>query len=615
MMVEARPCHPLSYNAPVLGGPLLQQEQRRLAAILAADVAGYSRLMAADELGTLACLKSLRAEVIEPKISQFHGRLVGSAGDSLLVEFASAVNAVLCAVDVQAGLAERNASLPQDKRMVFRIGVNLGDVIPGDGTIHGDGVNVAARLEKLAEPGGICIGRNIYDHVKGKLVCAYDDLGEQRFHNIPEPVRAFRIRSTSAAVVVSRATDSLPLPDKPSIAVLPFNNMSGDPDQEYFSDGITEDILTELSRFHEFSVIARNSSFRYKGLSAKIEDVGRELGVKYVVEGSVRKIGNRVRVTVQLIDTTSSAHIWAERYDRGLDDIFAIQDEVTEAVVARIAEGIKGARALHARSRPLHSATAYDLVLQARPYRTANTAAASEIAARLLRQAIELDPNFALAHASFAFVLVGQFEEGWAGDPDAVLAEALAAAQRAVALDDSDGYAHASLAYVLLRFDEFDRAEHEIGVALSLNPNHVNIIMTSGWVSVVNCDPERAIEMIKRARRLNPFMGGWELWTLGQAYLDAKRYQDALESFAKVTNPPTDMFLEGAICHAYLGHEDDARRNLRKYLERAQEELSSFPGEDPVAWRAFLLRYSKRRRREVTDHFIEGARKAGLNVA
>jgi len=365
----------------------------------------------------------------------------------------------------------------------------------------------------------------------------------------------------------------------------------------------------------EFTVIARNSSFRYKGLSLRVEDVGRDLGVKYVVEGSVRKIGNRVRVTAQLIDATSAAHIWAERYDRGLDDIFAIQDDVTEAVVARIAEGIKGARALHARSRPLHSATAYDLVLQARPYRTAYTAAASKTAAQLLRQATEIDPNFALAHASLAFVRAGEFEEGWTDDPEAVLAEALAAAKWAVGLDDSDGYAHASLAYVLLKYGEFDHAEHEIGVALNLNPNHVNIIMTAGWVAIVNCDPDRAVDMINRARRLNPLMGGWGLWTLGQAYLDAKRYQDALDSFAKVTDPPTDMFLERAICHAYLGQEEDARVGLRKYIERAREELSSFPGDDPVGWRAFFLRYHNRRRREVTDHFIEGARRAGLNVA
>jgi TolB-like protein/Flp pilus assembly protein TadD len=470
-------------------------------------------------------------------------------------------------------------------------------------------------LEKLAEPGNICIGRNIYDQVKNKLALSYDDLGEQRFHNIPEPVHAFRIRSTSIAAAAPREAHALQRPDKPSIAVLPFTNMSGDPDQEYFSDGITEDILTELSRFHEFTVIARNSSFRYKGQSPKIEDVGRELGVKYVVEGSVRKIGNRVRVTAQLIDATSAAHIWAERYDRSLDDIFAIQDEVTEAVVVRVAEGIKGARTIHARSRPLNSASAYDLVLQARPYRTAHTSAASKIAAGLLRQATELDPEFALAHASLAFVLASEWEEGWAGDPDAVLTEALASAKRAVALDNSDGYAHASLAYVLLRYEEFEMAEHEIGVALSLNPNHVNIIMTSGWVSIVNCNPERAIELIKRAHRLNPFMGGWELWTLGEAYLDAKRYEEALESFAKVTNPPADMLLEKAICHAYLGQQDNARESLRRYLERAQDELAVFPGDDPVAWRRQILRYTKRRQREVTEHFIEGARKAGLNVA
>src|SRR5262245_41343997 len=429
------------------------------------------------------------------------------------------------------------------------------------------------------------------------------------------PQIEFRVRSASAAVAASPAAEAPPLLDKPSIAVLAFTNMSGDPDQEYFSDGITEDIITELSRFHEFAVIARNSSFRYKGQSPKIEDMARELGVKYVVEGSVRKVGNRVRVSVQLIDAASAAHIWAERYDRGLDDIFAIQDEVTEAVVARIAEGITGARALHARSRPLHSATAYDFVLQARPYRTSYTAAASTTAVSRLSQARDVDPNLDLAQASLAFVLTGEFEEGWAHDPDAELVEALAAAKRACALDGADGYAHASLAYVLLKFGKFDEAEREIGVALSLNPNHVNIIMTSGWVSIVNCDPERAIEMIKRDRRLHPFMGGWELWTLGQAYLDAKRYQDALDSFAKVTDPPTGMFLERAICHAYLGQEDEARGNLRKYLEHAREEFSSFPAEDPVAWRAFFLRYHTRRRREVTNHFIEGARKAGLNVA
>ena len=587
--------------------------QRRLAAILVGDVAGYSRLLGEDETGTLAALKERRKQIVEPLVREKGGRIVKFMGDGVLVEFASAVNAVSCAIDLQQGMAKANQKLPQSRQIVLRIGVNLGEVVGEGSDIFGDGVNIAARLESHALPGEICISGKVYDEVRGKLDFSAEDLGELALKNIVRPVRAFRI--TLASIAVTTMQSSSPTDSKPSIAVLPFTNMSGEPDQEYFSDGITEDIITELSRFHEFTVIARNSSFSYKGLSPKIVDVGRELGVKYVVEGSVRKIGNRIRVTVQLIDATSAAHIWAERYDRSLDEIFAIQDEVTAAVVARIVDGIKGARTLHARSRPVHSATAYDLVLQARPYRTTHSAKASEIAARLLRQAIELDPGFGLAHASLAFVRAGQFEDGWSDHPTEALAEAMAEARQAVALDFSDGYAHASLAYVLLKYGEYEKAQHAIDVALNLNPNHVNIIMTGGWTSIVNCNPERAIEMIKRARSLNPLMGSWELWTLGQAYLDAKRYQDALDSFAKVIDPPAAMFLEMAICHAYLDAMDTAQTCLNKYLELVKSELSAFPGEDPVAWRGFLLRYHTRRRQEVTDHFIEGARKAGLSVA
>ena len=290
----------------------MREEQRRLAAILAADVAGYSRLMAADEVGTLARLKRLRAEVFEPKIARFHGRIVGSAGDSLLVEFASAVNAVECAVELQEELGGLNASLSEDLRMAFRMGVNLGDVIAEDDTIHGDGVNVAARLEKLAEPGSICIARSIYDQVKSKLDYAYDDLGEQRVHNIAEALRAYRVKPTKQFDGEGSrrpVTDGPALADRPSIAVLPFTNMSGDPEQEFFSDGITEDIITELSRFHSLFVIARNSSFLYKGRAANAVDVGRTLGVRYVAEGSVRRAQDRVRVTAQLIDARTGAHL------------------------------------------------------------------------------------------------------------------------------------------------------------------------------------------------------------------------------------------------------------------------------------------------------------------
>ena len=585
--------------------------QRRLAAILAADVVGYSKMMSTDETGTLAALKSRRKGILEPLVAKHQGRVFKITGDGVLIEFASAVNAVQCAVNLQHEFASANVDLPGERKIVLRMGVHVGDVMIEGSDLYGEGVNVAARLEAVAEPGGVLLSEDARRQVGTKLQLAFEDLGPQSLKNIDVQVRAYRVAGFAQPVTPTKPAQV----ERPSIAVLPLTNLSGDPDQEYFSDGITEDIITELSRFHEFAVIARNSSFRYKGQSPKIEDVGRDLGAKFILEGSVRKMGNRVRVTAQLVDSTSGAHIWAERYDRDLDDIFSIQDEVTEAVVARVAEGIKLAHTLHVRSRPPQSASAYDLVLQARPYRIAHTATGSAIAVRLLRQAIELDSKFALAHASLAFVLTGQCEEAAVADPDATLAEALSAGKQAVALDDSDGYAHASLAYVLLKYDEYEQAEREIGVALSLNPNHCNIIMTSAWTSVVNGDPGRAIELIQRARRLNPLMGGWELWTLGEAYLDAKRYQDALDSFAKVTDPPMFQFLDRAVCLAYLGRLEDAHRSLRTYLDRARKEMFEFPGEDPAAWRAFLHRYMKRRRPEITEHFIEGVRKAGLNVA
>src|SRR5262249_12294365 len=324
-------------------GRVLSQEHRKLAAILAADVVGYSRLMAADETGTLARLTKLRGEVIEPRIVQFHGRIVGSAGDSLLVEFPSAISAVQCALEVQERLAHANADLPDDKRMAFRMGVNLCDVIAEGDTIHGDGVNVAARLERLAEPGSICIGRNVYDQVRGKLACAYSDLGEQRLRNIPEPVRVYRVQSSTHAATVPTAKGTLPLPDKPSIAVLPFANMSGDAEQEYFADGIVEEIITALSRLRWLFVIARNSTFVYKGRAVDVKQIGRELGVRYVLEGSVRKAGNKVRITGQLIDSTTGAHLWADRFDGSMEDVFDLQDQVTASVVTAIAPKLEQA--------------------------------------------------------------------------------------------------------------------------------------------------------------------------------------------------------------------------------------------------------------------------------
>jgi len=589
--------------------------ERRLAAIMATDVVGYSRLIRADEEGTIVALQALRADLIDPKIAEHHGRIVKLMGDGMLVEFASVVDAVRAAVETQQAMTDHNADVPADKRIELRIGINLGDVVIDGDDIHGDGVNVAARLEGMAEPGGIFVSGMVYEGVRDRLDVPFEDLGEREVKNIDRPVRVWRWLGGDGAAPAGPpgATEPLPLPDKPSIAVLPFTNMSGDPEQEYFSDGITEDIITELSRFNEFAVIARNSTFHYKGQSPKIEDVGRELGVKYVIEGSVRRAADRVRVTAQLIDTETSSHIWADRYDRQLDDIFAIQDEITEAVVARVADKVKSAVTTLSRSRPKQSVTAYDLVLQSRPYRTSMTRSDSEQAAKLLTQAIALDPDYALAHASLAFVRAGEYEEGWATDSDAVLRDAMTSARQAVALDDSDGYAHASLAYVHYNSGNFDRAVHEARTALSLNPNHVNIIMTLGWISVVVGDPEAGIEHIQRARRLNPFMGGFDLWTLGLAYFDAKRYEEAIDVFSQA-DLPTSLYLTLAAACAYLGRDSDARNAMNIFLDRAKDELNPFPGDDPRAWRRYLERWIVRRRKEDLEHMIEGVRRAGLPV-
>src|SRR5262245_52341238 len=457
------------------GGLSLREEQRRLAAILAADVAGYSRLMAADESGTLGRLRRLRAEVFEPKIAQFHGRIVGSAGDSLLIEFASAVNAVQCAVEVQRELDGQNASLPESRRMAFRMGVNLGDVIAEDNTIHGDGVNIAARLEKLAEPGGVCIGRTIYDQVKGKLAYAYDDLGEQRVHNIAEPVRAYRVRPAKASadsLPGSPARDALPLPDRPSIAVLPFQNMSGDVEQEYFADGIVEEIITALSRMRSLFVIARNSSFAYKDRSVDAKQVGRELGVRYLLEGSVRKSGNRVRITGQLIDTGTGAHLWAERFDGQLEDIFDLQDQVTATVVTVIAPKLVGAEIERAQRKRTESLDAYDYYLRGEASSRPWTREANAEALRLYCKAIELDPNFAAAYGRAAFCYVQRKARGWLTNRDQEIAEGARLAKRAVRLGGDDavalcwgGYA---LAYLV---HDLDAGTTFIDRALALNPN------------------------------------------------------------------------------------------------------------------------------------------------
>jgi TolB-like protein/class 3 adenylate cyclase len=380
--------------------------KRKLAAILAADVVGYSRLMEADEEGTLGDLKACRSEIIEPSIACYQGRTIKLMGDGALVEFPSVVEALRCAVEVQTAMGERNTGIPQERRLLFRIGINLGDVIIDGDDSYGDGVNIAARLEGLAEPGSICVSATVHDHVGNKLPLTFIDIGEQTVKNIAKPVRVYRVGASRSAHLGANPRPSLPLPDKPSIAVLPFQNMSGDPDQEYFADGMVEEIITALSRFRPLFVIARNSSFAYKGRSPDIREVGRDLGVRYVLEGSVRKGMNRARITGQLIDTASGAHLWADRFDGDLKDVFDLQDQVTASVVGAIAPKLERAEIDRAKRKPTDNLDAYDYFLRGMASFHVYAYANREGNVGLVRhfsRAIELDAEFATPYAMAAW--------------------------------------------------------------------------------------------------------------------------------------------------------------------------------------------------------------------
>jgi adenylate cyclase len=417
-----------------------ERVERRLAAILAVDVAGYSRLMGENEEGTLAALRAVRQELGDPKITEHRGRIVKTTGDGLLVEFASVVDAVRCAVEVQREMVARNAAVPAARRIEFRMGVNVGDIIIEDGDIFGDGVNIAARLEALAEPGGICISAAAHEQVRDKLDFSFEDMGEQQVKNIARPVRTHRIVIGSTAQPITAAATELPLPEKPSLAVLPFQNMSGDPEQEYFADGIVEEITMGISRLPWLFVIARNSSFTYKGKAVDVKQVARELGVRYVLEGSVRKAANRVRITAQLIDTTSGAHIWADRFDGALDDIFELQDQVASGVVGAIEPKLRQSEIERATRKPTESLDAYDLYLQALAAVHQLTSEGLQNAARQAERALEIDPSYAPAAALAAYCRVRQVTHGWARPTPELAAVALRLARRAIdtGKDDPD---------------------------------------------------------------------------------------------------------------------------------------------------------------------------------
>jgi adenylate cyclase len=573
--------------------------QRKLAAILAADVVGYSRLMSEDEGGTLAALRARRKDVVEPLVARCRGRIFKLMGDGVFIEFASAVNAVECAIDLQKGMAERNAGSPASRALHLRVGINLGDVVVEDGDLYGDGVNLATRLQELADPGGICVSAKVHAEVARKIDLAFDDLGERALKNIAEPVRVFRI-GTGVEALRGHAT-SLSLPAKPSIVVLPFVNMSGEADQEFFADGLTEDILTELSRFRELFVISRNSSFKYKGKAVNVQQVAKELGVQYVAEGSVRKVGNRVRVTVQLIDAETDRHVWAERYDRQLEDIFAIQDEVTSAIVSTLPGRVEAATRDRAAHKPTANMAAYECVLAGKTLHHRSTRADNVEAIRMLDRAIALDPNFGHAHAWRACVLGQAWTYGWCADREATWDEVMAELQISLALDDNDSDVHRILAAVNVARDDLDKAIYHQERALSLNPNDDLIVVQQGEILTWQGQPEEGIEWIKKAMRLNPYHPERFWHHLARAYFVARRYGEAIEACKRIATLDHQHHALLAACHAYLGNDATARRH-------AEEALKIQPDFRVETYRT-ALHYRNENDRE---HHREGMLKAGL---
>ena len=532
---------------------------------------GYSRQMEADESGTLARLKTHRRELVDPTITKFNGRIIKTTGDGMLVEFQSVVEAVGCSVEIQREMVARNAGTPEDRQIEFRIGINLGDIMVDDNDIFGDGVNVAARLQELCKPGGVCISAAVREQVADRVGAQFRDLGEQSLKNIARPIQAFDVlwedeNGEVAADTLSLAGEA-PVSDKPSIAVLPFDNMSGDPEQDFFAEGLSEDVITELSRFRELFVIARNSTFVYKGKAVNVQQVAADLGVQYVVEGSVRKAGNRVRVTVQLIDAETARHIWAERYDRQLEDIFAIQDEITSAIVATLPGRIHAATHERTERKLPENMAAYEYVLAGRLLHHKSKKAANLEATRLLDRAIELDPKYGQAHAWRACTLGQAWVYGWCEDRDATWKEVGAELQTALSLDDNDSDVHRILAAVNLAHGDHDKATYHQERGLRLNPNNDLIVVQQGELLTWLGRPEEGIEWIQKAMRLNPYHPE-RFWNhLGRAYFVARRYAEAVDAFNRLSSP--DCFHHAFLAASYAQTDDDrsAKAHAVKVLE------------------------------------------------
>ena len=579
--------------------------QRRLAAILSADVVGYSRLMGLDEAGTLSRLNALRRELIDPTIAAHAGRIVKLMGDGALVEFASAVDAVTCAIEIQRQLRERDAGGSEANPIQFRMGINVGDIIIEGEDILGDGVNIAARIEGIAEPGGISISEDAWRQVQGKVATNFVDAGEQRLKNIARPVRVYRLDLAPKAATASDVRRPMPAQsDKPSIAVLAFNNMSGDPEQEYFSDGISEDIITDLSKLSELQVIARNSTFTYKGKPVDVKQVGRDLGVRYVLEGSVRKAGNRIRVTGQLIDAESGAHIWADRFDRDLNDIFAVQDELTREIIAALKVKLTLGKKERLMRRNTIDEEAYDFYLRGRERAWLNTRSGNVEARSLLERAVAINPDFAAAHAFIGFTHVNDYINGWAEVPEQSLQIGLEIAERAVQLDEAEPQGHYVLAVALGFNRQIDRGLAEARRCVALAPSFAQGHHTIARFLTLSGDPAGAISTLDAYMRLDPLYPDMALHFLAEARFSLEQFDEAVTALKQRLGRSPDSATSLALlasCYGHLGKIDEARAAWAQVMKIApnfsiERQRRILPYKNPDDF----------------ERRVEGMRKAGL---
>jgi adenylate cyclase len=581
-----------------------ERVQRRLAAILAADVVGYTHLMEQDEAGTHAALKNRRKQVLEPVVARNQGRIFKLTGDGALVEFGSAINAVQCAVELQQEMAAANAGLPEGRSIVLRMGVNLGDVMVEGSDLYGDGIIVATRLEGIADPGGVLVSGTAFDHVRNKVSASFEDLGPQALKNISEPVRVYRVAGTPLVTSPKAAKD------KPSIAVLPFVNMSGDAEQDYFSDGVTEDLITQLSRFRELLVISRNSSFVFKGKAVNAAEIARKLGVHFVVEGSIRKLGGRVRITAQLIDARHDVHIWAERYDSKLEDIFDVQDEVVRTIAATLVGRLEHAALERSKNRPSGDLHAYEQYLKALGHFVAWTSQDNRKARELLEAAVKADPDYAAAHAMLAEAVFRDWMNGWSVDPQRDFIAFHEFAARSVQLDDEDSRTHVAFGLASLYHGQPDLARLHLDRAIQLNPSNPHALVSLSRLELLAGNPQAATDRVGEALRLNPF--GKYGWYLGQAHYVAQRYDEGTAVLKSLRDPTAIVRAWLAASQAMSGDDHGAIASRDAFLEAAK----SLPGlrelVGPPQWRSFFADRSPFTRESDLEHLFNGLRKAGL---